>query len=284
MDLKQAVALALQVSIMTMVLGFGLRATRSDLLLILRRPALLARSLLSVFVVMPIATGIMIETFELVRPVEIALMALAISPVPPLLPGKERKAGGAMDFGVGLLVLLAALAIVAMPAALELLEWYFGVSLDVSPGLVANIALKTILGPLALGALIRAIAPAVAERLSGRVTRLASILLLLALLPVLFVELPAAWAMVHDGTVVAIVIFIVIGLTAGHVLGGPDPHEASVLALATASRHPAIAFAVASANFPDERFGGVIVLYLITGAIVTVPYVMWQRRRAAASS
>ena len=58
MDLKQAVVLALQVSIMTMVLGFGLRATRSDLVLILRRPALLARSLLSVFVVMPIVTGV----------------------------------------------------------------------------------------------------------------------------------------------------------------------------------------------------------------------------------
>jgi hypothetical protein len=36
-----------------------------------------------------------------------------------------------------------------------------------------------------------------------------------------------------------------------------------VLGMSCACRHPAIAFAIASANFPDQRFGGAILLYLI---------------------
>ena len=91
----------------------------------------------------------------------------------------------------------------------------------------------------------------------------------------------AMWALVGQGTILAIVIFTVAGLGIGHLLGGPDPHHAVVLALSTACRHPAIALAVASTNFPNERFGALILLYLLVNALAGIPYVMWQRRRVA---
>jgi bile acid:Na+ symporter, BASS family len=62
-------------------------------------------------------------------------------------------------------------------------------------------------------------------------------------------------------------------------MGGPDPNQSVVLALSSACRHPAIALSIAAANFPDEHFGGTILLYLIVNAIVGIPYVEWQRRR-----
>jgi bile acid:Na+ symporter, BASS family len=52
-----------------------------------------------------------------------------------------------------------------------------------------------------------------------------------------------------------------------------------VLVLSTACRHPAIAFSIASANYPNERFGGTILLYLIVSAIISAIYVIWMRRR-----
>ncbi len=67
----------------------------------------------------------------------------------------------------------------------------------------------------------------------------------------------------------------------GHGLGGPDPEHESVLGLATASRHPGIALAIASANYPLERFGSVVPLYLVINAIVAIPYVSWQKRKTA---
>ena len=54
MDLKQLLVLALQVSVACTVFGFGLKMTVHDLLYLVRRPGLLARSLLAMFVVMPV--------------------------------------------------------------------------------------------------------------------------------------------------------------------------------------------------------------------------------------
>ena len=52
-----------------------------------------------------------------------------------------------------------------------------------------------------------------------------------------------------------------------------------VLGMSCACRHPAIAFAIASANFPDQRFGGAIILYLLLSLVIGVPYVRWNRSR-----
>ena len=55
-----------------------------------------------------------------------------------------------------------------------------------------------------------------------------------------------------------------------------------VLALATASRHPGVALAIATANFPQEtRVMGVILLYLLISVIVEVAYLAWWRRQFA---
>ena len=34
------------------------------------------------------------------------------------------------------------------------------------------------------------------------------------------------------------------------------------------------------ANYPDERFGGIILLYPIVSAIAAIPYIKWQQQRA----
>jgi bile acid:Na+ symporter, BASS family len=74
--------------------------------------------------------------------------------------------------------------------------------------------------------------------------------------------------------------FVAFGLVVGRLLGG-DPTQATVLGLSTACRHPAITLSIASANFPDERFGATVVLYLLVGLVLVTPY-MWSRARTAA--
>jgi hypothetical protein len=71
----------------------------------------------------------------------------------------------------------------------------------------------------------------------------------------------------------------VIGLITGHLLGGPDSEDRTVLALATAARHPGVAMAIASANFPEQKLApAAILLYLLLSALLSIPYVMWRRR------
>jgi BASS family bile acid:Na+ symporter len=94
--------------------------------------------------------------------------------------------------------------------------------------------------------------------------------------------LPAIWAAVGDGTVLAMVVFTIAGLAIGHLLGGPDRHHSVVLALSTACRHPAIALTIAAANYPQYQFGAIILLYLLVNGIAGFPYLKWQQRPAAA--
>jgi bile acid:Na+ symporter, BASS family len=281
MDMKQLVMLALQVSVLCTVFGFGLKATSEDLLYLIRRPGLLVRSLLAVFVVMPVVAVALSRLFDFRLAVEIALVALAISPVPPLLPRKQAKSGGHQSYGIALMAILALLAIVIVPLLVELLGRFFGKPFAMTPGAIAGVVLKAALLPLAAGMVVRALLPGIAERIEKPVWLVATVLLPLAVLALLAGTWQAVWAAVGDGTVIAIVVFVAVGLLVGHLMGGPDPDYSVVLALATACRHPAIALAIAAANFPDLRFGGTILLYLIVSAIVGIPYLAWQRRQVS---
>jgi BASS family bile acid:Na+ symporter len=281
MDLEHMVMLALQASILGTVFGFGLKTSVSDLLYVLRRPGLLARSLLAVFVIMPVVAVLLVRIFNFLPAVEVVLIALAISPVPPLLPKRESQYGGLASYGLGLMAVLALVAIVAIPAALDLLGLLFGRSLAVAPGAVAGLVLKTTLAPMAAGLAVRAMAPQNAERIEKVVTPLAAALMAIGVVALVIGTASAMWALVGGGTLVAFVLYTLLGLFVGHLLGGPNPDESAVLALSTAYRHPVIALTLATTNFPDQEFGALVLLYLIVGAVAGIPYLMWLRRHAA---
>jgi BASS family bile acid:Na+ symporter len=281
MELKQLIILALQISILCTVFGFGLKATTADLLYLVHRPGLLVRSLLAVFVIMP-AVAVALAYFFHFRPtVEVALIALAISPVPPLLPTKQAKAGGDASYGIGLMATLAVLAIVLVPLAADVIGRFAERPITASPASIAPVVIKALLVPLVAGIALHRFAPALAERLERPVGLIAKVLLPVAVLALLVAVGPALKAVIGDGTIIAMALFVAIGLAVGHVLGGPEPDHSAVLALASACRHPAIALGIASANVPDASFGATIVLYLLVSAVVCVPYLRWRGRQDA---
>jgi BASS family bile acid:Na+ symporter len=105
-------------------------------------------------------------------------------------------------------------------------------------------------------------------------------LLLVGVLPMLFTTLPAFRTLVGDGTLLVMVAFAVGALITGHLLGGPKRNNRTVLALSTATRHPGIAIALATANFPDEKLAvPAVLMYVIVSAVVSVPYVAASRRQ-----
>ena len=146
--------------------------------------------------------------FDLRNTVEIALVALAISPMPPLLPKREIQAGGRQSYALALLVTMAVLAVVACPLAVELLAAYYGRPFGVAPGTIARIVLVTVLLPLVAGIAVRAWLPGTAERLASLVGRAANVLLALAALILLTGVWRSLWAAVGDGTVTALLAFV----------------------------------------------------------------------------
>jgi len=282
MDTRELILLALKFAILGTVFGYGLKATVGDLLHLVRRPLLLLRSVLAVLVIMPVLTVAMVKILDLRTATEATLVALAISPVPPLLPNKETKAGGQASYALGLLIVLALVAIVAIPVATGLLAMVFDRPFAATPGTIARIVFLMIVAPLAAGMIVRALLPGVSARLQDPVRRISAAILAVAALMLLAGAWGAIWLAIGNGTAIVLTAFVVCGLAIGHFLGGPEPENSTVLALSSASRHPAIALSIAAVNFPDERFVGIILLYLLIATVVCIPYVAWQRRRSTA--
>ena len=155
MTLQQLTILVLQTSILLMVFSFGLRASGEDILYLARRPALLVRSLTAMFVIMPLVAVAIVRTFELRPSVEIALVALVISPIPPLLPSKGGKAGGHASYGLGLMTIVALLSVIIVPLGVRILGAVFKQPFAISAGAIAGLALQTTILPLAAGMAVR---------------------------------------------------------------------------------------------------------------------------------
>ncbi len=282
MEMKTLVLLVLRASIVLTVFGLALGVSLDGIGYLRQRPGLLVRSLVAMYVVMLLVAVALAVAFALHPAVKIALVALAMSPVPPLLPRKELKAGGEAPYVIGLLIIAALLTIAFMPAAMALLGWAFDLSMHVPVGPVAGIVTITVLAPLAAGLLVRRVAPSFAARMAGPISTVATVLLVVAIVPVLFVSGPEIFSLIGNGTVAAFVAFSLIGLAAGDLLGGPGPANRVVLALATACRHPGVAVAIATSAFPDQKLAVPAVgLYLLVVGITSTVYLAWIRRHRA---
>ena len=280
MSAQEWILLVMQASIMISVVGIGLEARLDDALYLLRQPWLFVRSLLAMFVVVPLAAIVLVKVFDFHRAVEIAIVALALSPVPPLLTRKQAKAGARSSYGLGLMVTMAILSIVVVPVGIHLLSSVFDRTLSLPPIEVAKLVAKSVFLPLALGMVARRVFPGLAMRVARPVAILGFGLLVAVSVLILVASERAVLGVLGDGTLPALLAFIVAGVVAGHWLGGPEPADRAVLGLSTASRHPGIAMAMASFNFPGEPgVPAAFLLYLLLNLVVSIPYVRWQRGR-----
>lgn len=279
MNAQHLLMLALNASMFLVVFVLGLGATFQSVTYLFRHPGLLLRSILSMNVVMLAFAILVCVWFQPPVAVRIALIGIAISPVPPILPNQQLGAGGASQYVFGLLVGTALSSIVIAPAAIELIDRWYGFDVHLPPAKVASMMFVSIVIPLIVGILVNRFAPAIAKRIAKPVSMFANVLLVIAALPMLFAVSPMLWPLVGNGVLAALIGFTIVGIAVGHFLGGPSEENRSVLALATGSRHPGIALALASINFPDQKDVIAVVLYhLVIGALVALPYVLWRKR------
>jgi BASS family bile acid:Na+ symporter len=280
MDFAKLVLFTLQCSIFLTVFALGLNATFADSLSLLRRPAVLLRSLASMYVIMPVVAVLIARALQLDTAVAIALLVLSVSPVPPFLPLKGTKVGTSGAYMFGLMAETAVLSVVVTPVAVVLLAKVFGVSAHVAPMAIAVVVLKTVLVPLGLGMLVRVLWPGAAQRLSRPIGMFAIIVLGLCFVLLLVAARDRIGDLIGNGTLAAIALFSVIGLIVGHLMGGPVEQDRTFLAFATPGRHPGVAFAIAHAIAPEEQklILAAILLYLVVLSVVSAPYARWRKR------
>jgi len=282
--LATALPVLVLVSVGLIVLALALDSTIDDTLFLFRQPGLLLRSVASMYVVVPVVAAFVVSAFRLTPVIALAIILMSVSPIPPVLPVTQLRVGGSQRYVIGLLVAVSVLAIVLVPLALVILSRWFTTDAYLPPAGVARVVFMTVLLPLAVGIAIRRAWPAFATRITPAVSRTSVIALVVFLLPILAASWARMIALVGNGSVLAIAVVCGIGLASGDVLGRPDPANRSSLAFASMMRHPGIALAIAKANFPDAQAGAAILLYLLVGLVLGVPYRRFARKRTAAAT
>ena len=282
MTIAEVASLLIRTSLFAVVVSLGMASSWRDATWLVRSPALLLRSVLSMQVLTPLLAVGLAVALPLHPGVKAAIVVLSLSPVPPVLPGKELQVGGNRPFAISLLTVSALLSIVIIPASLALLNAFSPLSLGIGASVIAKLVATSIFIPLVVGLLVGALAPEFGLRASPFVAKAGTGLLVLGILPPLIVALPAMRGLLGDGTLAVCAVLCLSALLIGHLLGGPDRGDRTVLALSTAMRHPAVAIALAKSNFADQPLAvPAILLYLIVAVVVRAPYLKMSVRHRA---
>ena len=122
MDVVAILGLGVKISIFMTVLSLGMRASLSDIAHLFRRPGQLIKALLAIFVIMPVFAILVVKNFALSPVVGVVLLALSVSPIPPMFPKKAFKSGGEAPFTFGLLAAVTLLSTLMIPLAFEVFD------------------------------------------------------------------------------------------------------------------------------------------------------------------
>jgi BASS family bile acid:Na+ symporter len=280
--MKELLPILITLSLAGLVLNVGLNSKHGDLVYVLQRPVLLLKAFIAIDVIPPIAAILLVLALPLEPVVKAGIVLMAISPVPPLVPGQQIGIGARKEYAYGVYVAMALLTIIVVPVVFAIASEIFGRSDRISFAAIGASVLKGVLLPLGISLVIRHFWPDLAIKIAPWIYKLSMLLVVLAFLPIIVTLWPAIVDLVGNGTLLAMSIVILIALAGGHFLGGPEPIDRATLAIASSVRHPGIAMMIASANFNDKRVTAAILLFLLVGFMIAIIYKAWFRHRTSA--
>jgi BASS family bile acid:Na+ symporter len=265
--LAKAIPIAMLTFVVSSMLAVGLSLTIREIVTPLRNGKLLALAVVANFVLMPLAAILIARALQLAQPLGIALLILGMAAGAPFLPKLAGIAGGNLAFAVGLMVLLMVLTVGYMPLVMPLL--LEGVAVD--PAKIARSLVVLMLLPLLVGLVTRSRAATVASRLAPLLNRLSSASLTLMIVLLVVTNVRNIVSLFGTRGILASIVFLIVGIAVGWLLGGSSRDIKSVLALGTAQRNIAAALVVGGQNFDDPRVVVMVAVVAIVGLLVLMP-------------
>lgn len=238
---------------------------------------LLARSLFIALVVVPAAAVAVVTLFDLERALLAGLLLIGISPGAPMALRRSRESGGQASFSMVLQVMVALLAIVAVPAWILLLDALYGGRHDLVLAQVARQVFLAQLLPLGCGSACAFLFPTLAARVSRPILRASGVMLVVVAVLVLWQvgpNLPRLGPLPFAASALLAAIAIVLG----HLVGGPAPDTRTTSAVICALRNPGIALLVASANRMPPAVQQMIIAHVVITTLLLLVYLAVRRR------
>jgi BASS family bile acid:Na+ symporter len=184
----------------------------------------------------------------------------------PFLPKLVQVAKGNTAFSVGLMVLLMVVTIVFLPIVLPLMLQ----GVEVNPFDIAQSLIVMMLIPLAIGLFIKARYEDSAEKIRPTFAMAANIGILVLIILGVVLNFEAMIDLVGSLGILAALIFLLIAIGSGYLLGGSDRNIKSVMALGTGQRNISAAIVVAAQNFDSDVLTYILVFSLI-GFVLLFP-------------
>jgi predicted Na+-dependent transporter len=234
--------------VLTSMFGMGLSLTVPQILQPLRNVRLVLLALVANFVIAPAVAFALSKIIPLEQSVQVGLLLLGTAAGAPFLPKLALIAKAGPAFAVGLMTMLMLVTIVYLPLVLPLL--LPGVKVDAAQ--IALSLIVTMLVPLLIGLVVKARYEETATALAPVMGQISTISLALLLVLMLALNYKNVIALFGTGAIVATLLFLVLALVAGYLLGGPRTDTKRVLALGTGQRNLSAAFIIAGSNFASQ--------------------------------
>lgn len=280
MDVLLALA---STTIFALMLTIGLNHSVNELMIVWRQPIRMMWALIAVLVVVPIVAALLILVFELSPGTASGLALLAAAPGAPLTTKRAQVAGAETPYIAGLQLTLAVLAVFVTPLILSLFYSFFDLSIErASIGFVARqIGVVTVV-PVLLGLSVKRVFPAFAKKVRTPLNKISDwlFLILLAVAVIAVVAVPGFREKLLIGwpAFFALLLFSLLALAAGHLIGGPARNRKSALAIACLARNIGLAIYLAGVVTNTYEVLPTILAYALLGATVGVPYSIWTKR------
>ncbi|MGZ4904396.1 MAG: bile acid:sodium symporter family protein [Halobacteriota archaeon] len=271
--LEDLANLSVLIFVITNMLAMGLGLTVVQILQPLRNLRLVGKALIANFVLVPLVAYVLVALIPLEQGLAIGLILVGTAAGAPFLPKLVQFSKSNLAFGVGLMVLLMVVTIVYMPLVLPLLL----PGTTVNAGSIAASLVVLLLIPLAIGLLIKRWNDEIADTLQPAFNRISTIFLIVLIVLYLGLDYQTILSTFGTGAIGVAIVFILVSLAIGYVLGGPARDTKPVLGLGTAQRNMSAAFAVVIANFATNAsvmemvlvvsIIGLIILMIVSGEV-----------------
>ena len=240
-----------QVGILVFVVAgmgaMGLALTVEAIVGPLRDARLVVGVLAANFVVVPLVAVLAAQLLPMDDASAAAVILVGCSAGAPFLPTLAGLAKADQATAVGVMVLLMVLTVgfapVVVPLVLE--------GATVAAGDIASSLVLYMLVPLALGLLVRARYPALAESLGGALKRASSAGLVIGIVAGLLVTWREVLGSVGSWIFAGTALVLVAGFAVGWLVGAGRPADRTLLGLATAQRNISAALVIAASLGTD---------------------------------
>ncbi len=264
--LETLTQLSVLVFVISSMLSMGLSLTTKQIIDPLKDTRLVILALVANFVVVPSAAYLITVVLPLDESIEVGLILISMAAGAPFLPKLVQVAKGNTAFSVGLMVLLMVVTIVFLPIVLPLVLQ----GVEVNPLDIAQSLVIMMLIPLAIGLFIKARYEDSAEKIRPTFAMAANIGILVLIVLGVVLNFEAMIALVGSLGILAALIFLVVAVGTGYLLGGSDRSIKSVMALGTGQRNISAALVVAAQNFDSDVLTYLLVFAMI-GFVILFP-------------